>query len=249
MFNFESKELEQYVQNLQNTSRTAFPKTVRSTLDRMAFLGRKEYLKNIKKNFVIRNAKSNIILKSVRHEKCPGTLDINKMVSITGQGETTFGKKTEQLRKQEFGEYIHAKKHIMKPQKTARGGSYKRAVKSQYLLSQIKLSRIEDLVKNPAKTEFRQFRQAIGYAKHNPGKPFYLLTNENYWGIRGIAEIDGNNGDKSAKYLYSLKDKTQKLNRVSVLEPVGVDIGKQGQSIFAHEAQRRIMKELSRGLK
>lgn len=251
MFNVDDKNLKQYVQNLQNVSKTAYPKTVRSTLDRMAFKGQKVYKKNVKQKFVVRNAGSNIILKSLRYEKCSNTLKINEMVAKTGQAETTFGKKTEQMRKQEFGEYLVSNKnHIMKPTKAARGGSYRRAVQSENLLSKIKVSRIEDLVKHPAKTEFKQFRQAIGYAKHNPDKPFYFLpSEESYFGINGIAEIDGNKGNKSAKFLYSIKGKSQKLERVPVLEPVGHEVSKQGAEIFVHEANRRITKELQKGMK
>ena len=97
MLNVNSKEIKQYIENLKNVSATAFPKVIRSTLDRMAFLAQKEYKKNVRKNFTIRNAKSNIILKSIRYEKCSNTLDINKMVSKTGQAAQTYGKTTDQL--------------------------------------------------------------------------------------------------------------------------------------------------------
>ena len=185
MFSTDDKNLKQLVRNLQTLSKTAYPKTVRSTLDREAFLCLKEYKKNVKNDFVIRNAKSNIILKSLRYEKCSNTLKISDMEAKTGQAETTFGKHTEQMRKQEFGEFIHANKnHIMKPTKAARGGSYKRAVRPENLLSKIKVSRIEDLVAYPAKTEFREFRQAVGYAYQHPDKPYkFLPSGESYFCI------------------------------------------------------------------
>lgn len=251
MFSVDDKNLKQYVRNLQAVSSVAYPKAVRSTLDRMAFIGLKEYKKNVRQKFVIRNAKSNIILKSLRYEKCSGTLDINKMEAKTGQAATTFGKTTDQMRKQEFGEYIHSNaNHIMKPTKAARGGSYKRAVQPQNFLSKIKVSRIEDLVKHPARTEFKQFRQAIGFARHNPDKPFYFLPSENsYFGINGIAEMNGKDESKTAKFLYSIKEKSQKLKRIAALEPVGDMVGKRGAEIFKHEAQRRITRELQKGVK
>lgn len=250
MFSADDKNLKQYVKNLQSVSKTAYPKTVRSTLDRQAYIGLAEYKKNVKSNFVIRNAKTNIILKSLRYEKCSGTLNIADMVARTGQAETTFGKRTEQMRKQEFGEYIHSNKnHIMKPTKAARGGSYKRAVRPENLLSKINVSRISDLVNSPAKYEFKEFRQAVGYAYHHPEKPFYFIpSGESYYGINGLAEIDGSRGNKAVKFLYSIKGKSQKLERVPVLEPVGKEVGKQGPSIFIHEAERRITKELQKGM-
>lgn len=251
MFSADDSNIKQYVKNLQAVSKTAYPKTVRSTLDREAFLGLKEYKKNVKSSFVVRNSSTNIILKSLRYEKCGGTLKISDMVSKTGQAETTFGKHTEQMRKQEFGEYIHSNKnHIMKPTKAARGGSYKRAVRPENLLSKINVSRISDLVSHPAKNEFKEFRQAVGYAYHHPEKPFYFLpSGESYFGINGIAEIDGSRGNKAVKFLYSIKGKSQKLDRVPVLEPVGAEVGKQGSAIFIHEAERRITRELQRGMK
>lgn len=251
MFSADDSNIKQYVKNLQAVSKTAYPKTVRSTLDREAFLGLKEYKKNVKSSFVVRNSSTNIILKSLRYEKCGGTLKISDMVSKTGQAETTFGKRTEQMRKQEFGEYIHSNKnHIMKPTKAARGGSYKRAVRPENLLSKINVSRISDLVSHPAKHEFKEFRQAVGYAYHHPEKPFYFLpSGESYFGINGIAEIDGSRGNKAVKFLYSIKGKSQKLDRVPVLEPVGAEVGKQGSAIFVHEAERRITRELQKGMK
>jgi len=105
------------------------------------------------------------------------------------------------------------------------------------------------LVKYPAKTQFRQFRQAIGFAKRNPNqKIFFLPSEESYFGINGIAELDGSRNGNVAKFLYSIKGKSQKLNKVPTLEPAGRNVGMQGQSIFSHEAQRRIMKELSKKL-
>lgn len=251
MFSIDDKELKQYKRNLENLSKNAFPKVVRSTLDRMAFLGLKEYKKNFRKSFVVRNAKSNIIIKSMRYEKCSNTLDISKMQSFVGQAETTFGKTTDQLRKQEFGEYLVANgKHLFKPTKFARGGNYKKAVKQENLLSQIKISKIEDLVENPAKSEFKQFRQMVGYAQHNKNKKFYTILDENYAGLRAVIEFDGNREvNETAKFIYSLKDKTQKLNKVSVLQPVNTTIGSQAASIFSSEMQRRITREMTKSLK
>lgn len=252
MFNIDSKEFKQYKQNLENVSKYAFIDVVRSTLEKMAHDAREQYLKNIKKEFVIRNAKSNIILKSVQYDG-PNWKEhnINKLESFVGQKETTFGKTTDQLRKQEFGEYLVANgKHLFKPTKFARGGNYKKAVKQENLLSQIKISKIEDLVENPAKSEFKQFRQMVGYAQHHKDKKVYTILEENYAGLRAVIEFDGNREvDETARFLYSLKDKTQKLNKVPVLQPVNSTIGNQAGDIFVHEMQTRIKRELAKSLK
>ena len=49
MIEVDKKELEQYKKNLENTNKYAYPKTVRSTLDRMAFLGKKRIRQKCKK--------------------------------------------------------------------------------------------------------------------------------------------------------------------------------------------------------
>lgn len=247
MFNIDKKEFTQFIKNLESVAKNAAPKAIRSTFDRMGYLGQKIYKDNIKSNFVIRNSNSNIILKSIRYEKCPNTLNIPDMLVRIGQKETTYGKTTDQLRKQEFGEYLYSKGfHIMKPTKAARGGNYKKAVQKGNLLSDIRAYKIEDLIQHPAKNEFQQFRQAIGYARHNPGNPFYLITDENYFGIRGIARIDGSKEAKSAEFLYSIKEKSQKLNAVKSLTPVGKMVGDQADTIFKREAERRIKRELNK---
>ncbi len=247
MFNIDDKEFKQMIKNLKSSAKNAVPKAIRSTLDRMGYLGQKVYKDNVKNNFIVRNKAANIVLKSIRYEKCPNTLNISDMVTMVGQKETTYGKTTDQLRKQEFGEYIHSTgSHIMKPTKAARGGSYRKTVQKGNLLSDIRAYKIEDLVRHPARNEFKQFRQAIGYAKHNPGKPFYLITDKSYLGIRGIARIDGSKEPYSAEFLYSIKGKSQKLKNVSSLTPVGQAVGTQAGTIFRHEAERRINKELAK---
>lgn len=249
MFNIDAKELKQYVKNLNEVSKTAYPKAVRSTLDRLAFLAQDEYKKNIKGNFLLRQVNSNIIMKSIRYEKCGNSLEIAQMESLFGQQNKTFGRNTDQMRKQEFGETLVAKgKHIVKPTKFSRGGSYKKLVKSQNYLANIKVKKIEDLVAHPAKTEFMQFRQAIGYIKHNPGKKIHFMpSGESYLGMNGIIELSANE-DKSARFIYSLKDKTQPLKARPTLKPAANTIGAKSGDVFKHEAQRRIMRELSKGL-
>lgn len=250
MIDIDTKEIKQLSKNLQAVSKTAYPKAVRSTLDRMAFLGLKEYKKNVKQKFVIRNASSNIVLKSMRYQRCSNTLDISQMAADVGQAATTYGKKTEQLKRQEFGDTIVARgKHIKKPTKSARGGSYKKTVRQENYLNQIKISKIEDLVAYPAKTEFKQFRQAIAFAIRNKNKKYHLVTDEDYRGWRGIFELNGQNENHVATTIYSLKGKTQTLKKQETLKPMIPVIGAQVDEIFVHEAQRRITKELQKQLK
>ena len=49
MINADIKDIKQLEQNLLSVSKSAYPKTVRSTLDREAFLAHEQYKKNVQK--------------------------------------------------------------------------------------------------------------------------------------------------------------------------------------------------------
>lgn len=245
MFKIEDKELKQLTKNLQNAHKYAYPDAVRGTLNAMAYQTAQAIKPKIKETFTVRS--QSFVKNTIRYENTKAK-KIEEMASCAGQADKTFGKPSEQFKRQEFGETIKSKsKHIVKPTKYARGGSYKRLVRGENLMSKIKVKRISDLVEHPAKTEFKQFRQAIGYKKHNPDEKIYFLpSGESYFGINGIAELSANG---KSKFLYSLKGKEQPLKPQPVIKPTGEAIGAKSADIYTKEAQRRIEKELARGLK
>ncbi len=242
------KDIEKLTRNLKETSRAAYPLTVRSTLNAQAKQTSDLYKKEVPKHFTVRNRG---YLKTIGFNQCQNTFNIDEMESAAGQREEFFGKKQEGLRKQEFGETIKSKsKHIAKPTKFARGGQYKRLVREANFMSKIKVSRISDLTDNPAKTEFKEFRQAVAIAKRQKKIINFLPSGESYLGINGIAQIDGTkNGKKSVNYLYSLKGPEQKLKKTPVLKPAGEKITSKSDEIYSREAKRRMEKELAKGLK
>ena len=245
MFKIDDKELKQLTKNLKEAHKYAYPDAVRSTLNAMAFQTAQAIKPKIKETFTVRS--QNFVKNTIRYEATKSK-KIDEMISYAGQADKTFGKPSEQFKKQECGETIKAKsKHIVKPTKAARGGSYRRLVRDENLMSRIKVKRISDLVEHPAKTEFKEFRQAIGYIKHNPDKKVYFLpSGESYFGINGIVEL---NPDGKSKFLYSLKGKEQPLKPKPVIKPTGEAISAKSADIYKKEAQRRIEKELARGLK
>lgn len=247
MLDVNDKELKQLTKNLQQTHKYAYPDAVRSTINALAFQTSKAYKSEVKNTFTIRSQK--FVNSTIRYESTKSK-NIDDMISYAGQADKTFGKPSDQLKKQEFGETIKTKsKHIVKPTKYARGGSYRRLVREENLMSKITVKRISDLVEHPAKTEFKEFRQAIGYIKHNPDEKIHFLpSGESQYGINGIAELS-NTGKKVAKFVYSLKGKEQPLKPQPVLKPTGEAIGAKSADIYSKEAQRRIEKELARGLK
>lgn len=249
MLEADIKDIKQLVKNLNNSAANAFPKTVRATLDREAFIAHGKYKDNVHKNFVVRNEN---YLKSLRYQKCGGSLNIEKMEAKTGQAAKTFGKTTDGFAKQELGSPIVAKKaHIAKPLKAVRGGSYKRLVGKKHYLQNINdVKTIKDLVKHPAKTTEGQFKQAVGVA-HHAKKAINFLPEKSDRG-QSIIQIQPKKSKrvkKTAKYLYSLKGKVQKLKKVPTLEPAGKAAAAKGGEIFAHEAERRLLKEISKDLK
>lgn len=240
------KDLEKFTNNLKETSRSAYPLTVRSTLNAQAKQTADAYKQNVKKTFTIRNQG---YLKTIGFNQCDNTFNIDEMESVTGQRSQFFGKKIDSFKKQEFGETIKSKsKHIAKPTKFARGGQYKRLVRKANFMSAIKVSRISDLAEYPAKTEAQEFKQAVAIAKKYKKTINFLPSSESNFGINGIAQINGNK-KKSVNYLYSLKDKEQKLTAKPTLKPAADKVMANADEIYIHEAKRRMEKELKKGLR
>lgn len=249
MISADIRDIKQLEKTLLTVSKSAYPKTVRSTLDREAFLAHQEYKANVHKKFVIRNEN---YLKSLRYQKCSSGLNIEKMEAKTGQAAETFGKKTDSFEKQELGLPIIAKKaHIPKPLKTVRRGNYKKLVSKRHYLQNINdVKTIKDLVSHPAKTTEGQFKQAIGVA-HHAKKTINFLPEKSDRG-QSIIQIEPKKSKrvrKTAKYLYSLKGRVQHLKKVPTLMPAAQSAAAKGGEIFIHEAQRRILKEMSKDLK
>lgn len=264
MFNIDDKDLEQYQKNLDAVHKYAFPDTVRSTLSKEAFETSRQYKKNIKSELVIRgNQSSNIVLNSVHYEKAQyGEKDINKMESFVGQQSETYGKKTEQLRMQEFGETMYAKRsHIYKATKFTRGGNYKKLVPKDKLIARLQAKRIEDIAHHPVKGNIKkQFAQAVAVVHTTHKTINFIPDGETSKGKFGIFQFrdtgtkikkDGTKVIKghSGKQLYSFEGKSQKLHERPMLKPATDKIAPTVDKIFVEEAQRRLSKEMKKGLK
>lgn len=255
MFSVESKDFKTYKENLERTAKYAFPDAVKSTLNNLAYKTSVEYKKNIKKELTIRGGQNNIVLKSVHYEKCPNGHDISKMESKVGQQASTYGRPTEQLKKQELGEPIIAKsKHTYKATRFTRGGNYKRTVPFNRFVANTNAQKISDLVEHPATGARKQFAQAVGVAHHAHKTINFIPDNEESGKKFGIFQLRDTGGKekakgKSAKLLYSFKDKTQQLHKRPMLKPATDKIAPKAGEVFVHEAERRISKEMSKGLK
>lgn len=248
MIETDTTDLKKYVNNLKRAAVDAYPKAVRSTLERMGFETTKEYKANVRKNLTIRgDKKANIVVASIGYEKPSGSLKINDMQCIVGQRSMMYGKKTEQLKKQEFGEPIVSKtKYTVKPTKFSRDNSYKKLVVKDVLMARLNVKTIGELVKHPADNAKAQFRQAQGVAHHKKNIIYFLPDTQPAGTKRGIFRLSDN---EKPKLMYSFKGKTQPLRARPMLERATQTVSSKSDEIFVKEAERRIAKELAKGLK
>lgn len=263
MIEVDDKDLKRFTENLQNAAKYAYPDTVRATLSKAAYETSVLYKKNVQQELTIRGGKTNIVLTSIHYEKAQyKEKDVNKMVSYVGQQEKTYGKPTEQLRKQELGETIHAKgKFTLKATKFTRGGSYKRFVQKENLISRTNAVHIEDIAQHPIKNNVKeQFKQAIAVAHTTHKTINFIPDNETSGHKFGIFQFKdtgtkiGKDGKKhakgkAAKLLYSFKDKNQNLKPRPMLKPATEEIAPKIGEFYCQEAEKRLSKEMSKNLK
>lgn len=263
MIEVDDKDLKRYTENLQNVAKYAYPDTVRATLTKAAYETSVLYKKNVKKDLTIRGGSKNIVLTSIHYEKAQyKEKDVNKMASYVGQQDKTYGKPTEQLRKQEIGETIHAKgKFTLKATKFTRGGSYKRFVQKENLISRTNAVHIGDIAHHPIHNDIKeQFKQAIAVA-HTTHKTINFIpdgeTSGHKFGIFQFKDTGtkiGKDGKKhakgkAAKLLYSFKDKNQNLKPRPMLEPATNQVAPKIGEFYVEEAEKRLAKEMSKNLK
>lgn len=263
MISVDDKDLKKYTENLQNAAKYAYPDTVRATLSKAAYETSLIYKANVKKELTIRGGSNNIVLTSIHYEKAQyKEKDVNKMASYVGQQEKTYGKPTEQLRKQELGETLHAKgKFTLKATKFARGGSYKKFVQKENLISKVEAKHIENIAKNPIHNDIKgQFRQAIAVA-HTTHKTINFIpdgeTSGHKFGIFQLSDTGTKTGKdgkkhikgKAAKLLYPFKNKNQNLKPRPMLQPATDEIAPKIGEFYVEEAEKRLIKEMSKNLK
>lgn len=263
MFNIDDKDFKQFEENLNNVHKYALVDTIRGTLNAEAYETMVNYKKEVRSELTIRTPKNNIVIKSIGYDKSNNSeKNIEKLEAVTGQRSEFYGKETDQLRKQEFGETLVSKgKYTPKATKTTRGGSYKKTVPKQNLIARTNAKRIEEIAKHPVEGDVaKQFRQAIAVV-HNTHKTINFIpdgeTSRHKFGIfqfKDTGTIKKKDGTKkikghSGKLLYSFKDKKQELHKRPMLEPASKKVSEKSGEIFKNEAEKRLIKEMSKNLK
>lgn len=242
MININTKDLKQLKNNLENTSKSAYPLSVRSTLNRQAFETSKQSKEvTIPENFELRNG---FIQKTVGYERSDNVFDIPAMQALAGQFSSFKGKPTNQLEHQEYGKPVIAKgKYTKAPTLSARGGAYSRRIKKSALFSSLKQNKIKtikDIAEYPAKYPIAQ---AIGIvSRYNETVNLVATTKK---GVKGVFKIT----KKGAQLLYKFTDKANKIKKREWLKPASEKALKNSDKYFAEEAERRMQKEMSKNLK
>lgn len=238
MFKVDTKDVRKLTDNLKRLNKNAFPKTIWYTLNRMARGTALQGKQNIAKSFTIRNK---YIQGSVGF-KSKKTFDINSMESDAGQFAVYKAKPTGQLEKQEFGIAVNAKgKYTFAATPSARGGSYKKAVKKSNLLNSLNVRKLNNLVANQTKDNTKQSKQAQAYAIRHNKKINVMLTNSK--GHKGIYTVS----KKSVSLLYDLRNRKTNIKKTEWLKPASDKVIAKADRIYVSEARKRLEKELSKG--
>lgn len=245
MFNIDTNDIKKLVQNLKNCNKSAFPLSIRSTLNRFAYetsnIAKTKILPGV---FTLRNK---YIQGSVGYQRCQNTFNISSMESFAGQRSEHLGKPSSQLAKQEEGSSIVAKgKHTFVPTSDARGGSNNKPVKKKNYLGNLKVYKLSRLVRTPTSEPRKEIPQAIGYAERHH-ETFAVIAHSPWYLKYGIFRILPTGKSHRAKMLYKLTDRTTSIKQHQWLKPATDNVLSRALSIYIEEAKKRIEKVLSKG--
>ena len=242
MFNIDTNDIKKLVQNLKNCNKSAFPLSIRSTLNRFAYeTSNIAKTKILPGEFTLRNK---YIQGSVGYQRCQNTFNISSMESFAGQRSEHLGKPSSQLAKQEEGSLIVAKSaYTFAATPSARGGSYKKAITKSNLFSRLNVKKLSDFVENPTHETHKEIRQSKAFAARQGKTVNVLLSNAK--GKKGIYTIS----KKSVKLLYRLNDKKTVIKRTEWLKMASERVLANAENIYISESTKRLEKDLSKGLR
>ncbi len=241
MFKIDTKDLKTLTDNLRKCSKSAYPLTVRSTLNRMAFETSNTAKKDVlPKVFTLRNK---YIQSTVGYKRCDNTFNIASMSSYAGQVSEWKGKPTGQLEKQEYGKPVFAKgKHTFVATPTARGGSYNKTILRSMQFSRLDVKKLSDFVENPTHETHKEIRQSKAFAISKGKQVNVLLSNAK--GKKGIYTVS----KKSVKLLYRLNERKTDIDRTQCLKTAADKTIAKAEEFYVSEAVKRFEKVMMAGL-
>ena len=245
MFKIDTKDLKTLTDNLRKCSKSAYPLTVRSTLNRMAFETSNTAKKDVlPKVFTLRNK---YIQSTVGYKRCDNTFNIASMSSYAGQVSEWKGKPTGQLEKQEYGKPVFAKgKHTFVATPTARGGSYNKTILRSMQFSRLDVKKLSDFVENPTHETHKEIRQSKAFAKEyeiTKGKQDNVLIKKEKE-KKGIYTVS----KKSVKLLYRLNERKTDIDRTQCLKTAADKTIAKAEEFYVSEAVKRFEKVMMAGL-
>lgn len=180
----------------------------RNTLNIIAAITRKNFVKNVQDNFTLRNK---FTVRNIRFEKTE-SLDIFSMVTRAGATEKAGYLKTHEepeIRKPKSGS------HLAIPQTAARSGSNRRVVSRTHYLRTIN----KRTVKGKFTKNFRSKKaQNVARAFVAYNKKFYYKHSENIYLVVSFRKM-GNNIRFSKQHIYNVSEKSVHIRQTKSLEP------------------------------
>lgn len=176
-----------------------------NTLNTQAFLSRKNGIKNIEDEFILRNTFTKRQIQVTKQTDM--RLAIRNMKSIVGAT-----KKADYLALHEDGGIKRPRKgnRLAMAQKTARGGSKRHLVLSRYHLKNIKKKRLHGNYKTATTKKSRFVARAAMAAKK---KNYFINLNDNIYQIISFYKI-GKRVHFTKKHIYYTGHRTARIDRV-----------------------------------
>jgi hypothetical protein len=204
----------------------------RNTLNIIAAITRKNFVKNVQDNFTLRNT---FTVRNIRYEKTE-TLHIPSMVTRTGATERAGYLKTHELPERRISK---RGSHLAIPQISARGGSWRRTVSRQHYLRMIKNRSIKGKFRKNFKSRKAQnvARAYIGFHKK-----LYYKYSDNIYLIVSFRKI-GNKIRFSKRHIYNVSEKTVHIRQTKSLEPAYKQPVQNAQNIYNSQMNKLLRQE------
>ena len=203
--------------DLQKASNMA----ARDTLNIIAAISRKNYVKNVQDNFILRNT---FTVRQIRFEKTD-SLNINEMITRVGATEKASYLKLHEesgRRKPKRGSSLAI------PQRAARGGSHRRVVSKSHYLRILK----NKTVKGKFRKNFKSRKaQNVARAYVAFQKKLYFKYSDNIYLITSFAK-SGKRIKFRKKHIYNVSQRSTHIKQTKSLEPAIQQPIRDSQNIY-----------------
>jgi hypothetical protein len=231
-FQIDSQEIKGLTEKLKELHRSAYPVTIRQTLNDAAFEAKKIVPNVFDDKFTVR--KKNFIKTHTAAVKSKNTFDIDKMESFIGviKGKSLAGN---QLQAQELGGTIPNRDYL--PLNSARVGKNRaKLLSKKYWLKNIK----------PTANKSMHSSQAFIRAAFKAGKGGFVQYDRLLFEIKTIKKGRNDKLFIKANPIYSFRQGyNAKIDKNPFLKPTGERTAKKIPAMFVKRAEKRLRRVLS----